>query len=349
MEGMKWMNEQPQDDAESFLPDFCSIRVTFAIVMAAELLAIVLSIVDYAGLDNFWSRLSMLSLYIQWIALGSAAILCVLKPLLKKMAAGFSGFIALLVLMAVTWLIAHISIEFVLERSISYAVFLTQSLSISFIVGILSLHYFYMQYRLGRQQQAESEARFQALQARIRPHFLFNSMNTIAHLTRADPEKAEAVVENLADLFRATMEEPGRVSTMAQEIELARGYLDIESIRLGDRLLVNWQVDDAAMSVPLPSMMLQPLLENAVYHGVENASEGGEIFVRVECLDNKVVLQISNSLSQRQTIKNRPGNQMAQENIRQRLMAYFGSKASFEVEEKQNQYLITMIFPVTDT
>ena len=342
------MNEQPQDDTESFLPDFCSIRVTFAVVMAAELLAVVLSIVDYAGLDNFWSRLSMFSLYIQWIALGSAAMLCILKPALKDLAAGISGFVALLVLLAVTWLIAHISIEFVLEGSISYQVFVVQSLSISFIIGVLSLHYFYMQYRLGRQKEAESEARFQALQARIRPHFLFNSMNTIAHLTRADPEKAEAVVENLADLFRATMVEPGRISTMAQEIELARGYMDIESIRLGERLRIDWQIDDAAMPVPLPSMMLQPLLENAVYHGVETAADGGEIFVRVNRSDNKIVLQIANSLRQTQTTTNRPGNQMAQENTRQRLMAYFGNKASFEVEEKQNQYLITMTFPVTE-
>lgn len=343
------MNEQPQNNAEPFLPDFCSIRVTFAIVMAAELLAVVLSIVDYAGLDNFWSRLSMFSLYIQWIALGSSAILCLLKPVLKNMAASMSGFIALLVLLAVTWLIAHLSIEFVLEGTASYQVFVVQSLSISFIIGVLSLHYFYMQFRLGRQKEAESEARFQALQARIRPHFLFNSMNTIAHLTRANPEKAEAVVENLADLFRATMVEPGRVSTIAQEIELARGYLDIESIRLGERLRIDWQIDDAAMSVPIPSMMLQPLLENAVYHGVETAADGGEIFIKVKRQDNNVELKIANSLRQTQATSNRPGNQMAQENTRQRLMAFFGSKASFDIEEKQNQYLITMNFPVTDT
>ena len=241
----------------------------------------VLSIASYTSIESFWGKLSMLSLYIQWIALGSSASLCLLKPVLIKLRSGLSGLAVMLVLLSLTGLIAHLGYALVIEQNtgLGYRAFVVQSLVISFIIGVLSLHYFYMQFRLAQQQQAESEAKFQALQARIRPHFLFNSMNTIAHLTRADPEMAENVVENLADLFRATLGDPDKLSTLGQEIELAKGYLNIETMRLGKRLQVQWMLDDSLMPVTMPSMILQPLLENAVYHGIEPSAEGGIIQV----------------------------------------------------------------------
>lgn len=291
----------------------------------------------------------MLSLYIQWIALGSSATLCLIKPLLKARTAGASGLIALSNLLLVTALVSAVSFSLVIRdnESTGFIEFMLQSLSISFIIGIMSLHYFYMQYRLAQQQQAESDAKFQALQARIRPHFLFNSMNTIAHLTRADPEMAEQVVENLADLFRATLDDPGKLSTLGEEIELARGYLQIESMRLGPRLQTSWQVDDTLMSIRMPSMMLQPLLENAVYHGIEPSAEGGQIRIDVLRQDHNAVIKISNTVNPEiQRIK-RNGNRMAQENTRQRLLAFYGEEARFEISDADNLYIIRMTFPVS--
>ena len=341
-------SEAQQHSNGYFLPDFCSIRITFAVVIAAELLAVVLSIAGFTSLQSFWSNLSMLSLYIQWVALGSSASLCLLKPLLRKLNAGSSGVAALMVLLIFTGLVAHISHALVANdyNGPGYQAFMLQSLAVSFIIGVLSLHYFYMQFRLGQQQQAEAEAKFQALQARIRPHFLFNSMNTIAHLTRADPEMAENVVENLADLFRATLGDPDKPSTLEQEIELAKGYLNIESMRLGNRLRVQWQLDDSLMAVSMPAMMLQPLLENAVYHGIEPSAEGGEIQVKAKRDNGTIQLQISNTLADSAQPMQRKGNKMAQLNTRQRLLSVYGDKASFEAKHYHNLYLVRMKFPI---
>ncbi len=345
-------SNKPREASDGyFLPDFCNIRITFAVVIAAELLAVVLSIASYTSMESFWGKLSMLSLYIQWIALGSSAGLCLLKPVLIKLRAGMSGIAAMLVLLLLTGLIAHLSYALVIGQNagLSYQAFVVQSLVICFIIGVLSLHYFYMQFRLAQQQQAESEAKFQALQARIRPHFLFNSMNTIAHLTRADPEMAENVVENLADLFRATLGDPDKLSTLGQEIELAKGYLNIESMRLGKRLEVQWTLDDSLMPVTMPSMILQPLLENAVYHGIEPSAEGGVIQVMSKRDKGNIHLQISNTLEDSNQKIQRKGNQMAQDNIRQRLLSVYGDKASFKIKHYHNLYLIRMTFPVSLT
>lgn len=348
---MNQLNKLREASDGYFLPDFCNIRITFAVVIAAELLAVVLSIASFTSMESFWGRLSMLSLYIQWIALGSSAGLCLLKPVLKKLRAGMSGIAVMVVLLLLTGLIAHLSYALVIGENtgLGYQAFVLQSLAISFIIGVLSLHYFYMQFRLAQQQQAESEAKFQALQARIRPHFLFNSMNTIAHLTRSDPEMAESVVENLADLFRATLGDSDKMSTLGQEIELAKGYLNIESMRLGKRLQIQWTLDDSLMPVTIPSMILQPLLENAVYHGIEPTAKGGLIQVTTRRDKGNIHLQISNTLEDSSQKIQRKGNRMAQENIRQRLLSVYGDKAGFKIKHYHNLYLIHMIFPVNAT
>ena len=340
------LNEQ-QTAGGCFLPDFCNMRVTFAVVIAAQLLAVTLGIAGFTSFDSFWTKLSMQSLYIQWIALAANASLCLLKPFLNRLSAGLSGLAALLVLLLITALVAHFSYQLVVSESpgTDYSALMLQSLLISLIIGVLSLHYFYMQFRLSQQQQAESEAKFQALQARIRPHFLFNSMNTIAHLTRSDPVMAETVVENLADLFRATLEEPGRLTTLGQEIELAKGYLSIESMRLGGRLRVSWQLDEQLNNASMPSMMLQPLLENAVYHGIETSADGGEITITTALQQDLVSLTISNTINGSEQTLQRSGNRMAQENTRQRLLAVFAEQARFEIDSGDDFYRISMLFP----
>jgi len=351
------MNEMDQKEINprGFLPDFCNIRITFAVVMAAELLAVILSVASFSSIERFWNDLGLLSLYIQWIALGSTTSLCVLRSKMKTLANGASGSLVMLVTTLVTLLVAHVSYWLVIagQRDVLYQAFVMQSLVVSIIISLLSLHYFYMQFQLGVQQKAEADARFQALQARIRPHFLFNSMNTIAHLTRSDPEMAETVVENLADLFRAALVDADRISTLGHEIELAKGYLNIESMRLGDRLQVEWQIDVQTSDlerIAMPSLMLQPLLENSVYHGIEPSSEGGLIRMAVSLADGHaaklIELEIVNTVQQAGQQSHRQGNRMAQQNTRQRLMAFYGDQAKFDVQDDGKLYKIRMSFPV---
>ncbi len=143
---------------------------------------------------------------------------------------------------------------------------------------------------------ALAEARLQALQARIRPHFLFNSINAVLALIRRDPKRAERTLEDLADLFRSLVSDTRRFVRLSEEIALLERYAAIEQLRLGERLRITWELDAAPSDALLPPLMLQPLLENAVYHGVEPATEAGEGLVRIERRGERVIARIENPL-----------------------------------------------------
>ena len=162
---------------------------------------------------------------------------------------------------------------------LDHAGFVLRNLLICAIVSTLLLRYFYVQYQWKRNVQREARARFEVLQARIRPHFLFNSMNTIASLIRSNPELAEHTIMDLADLFRASLKKNSPTVTLAEEIAMAQQYQRIEELRLGDRLKVNWQIDALPADAHMPRLLLQPLLENAIYHGIETQPEGGSVEV----------------------------------------------------------------------
>lgn len=202
------------------------------------------------------------------------------------------------------------------------------------LLALLLLHYFSLRQRA--LSPALGEARLAALQARIRPHFLFNSLNAAIALIRSRPDKAEMVLENLADLFRAQMADPGRSSTLEREIELARMYLAIESERLGERLQVSWQIE-ATLDAGLPPLLLQPLVENAVHHGVERCGHGGEIRVRAQIKGGQLLLSVSNPLSASPDAPHQ-GNRMALDNLRERLALFYDAEASLQVAEADGQY-----------
>jgi two-component system sensor histidine kinase AlgZ len=333
----------------SFLPDFCTVRMVFAVVVTAELLAIVLTLGVIDSLAEFSRELSLRSLFIQWIALSGAGLLCVAGPWLRRLRNGPAGLLAWLLLLLVTLLISWTAIQ-VLGRGDTFGLssvplFYCKSLSISAIVSALVLRYLYVQYLWRLQVEAESEARFQALQSRIRPHFLFNSMNTIANLTRADPALAEEVVQDLSDLFRASLSNVRHTSTLGDELELARGYLRIEGQRLGERLRVEWDLEALPEQAPLPTLILQPLLENAIYHGVEPAVEPGVISITGRYRRHQVNLSIRNSLPEGVEGMRRKGNRMALENTDQRLQGFFDGQASLTVSKVDGKHQVRVVFP----
>lgn len=210
-------------------------------------------------------------------------------------------------------------------------------------MSALTLRYLYVLFEWRRRVESEAQARFQALQARIRPHFLFNSMNTIASLTRSAPRVAEQVVEDLSDLFRTSLEESPRGSNLGRELELCRQYLRIERLRLGERLRVEWVLDGAPQDLPMPALILQPLVENAVYHGIEPAPGGGTIRIDARRTDGRVRIQISNSLAGGSA---REGHRMALENVRQRLDAFFGGGVGFETRREAGGYTVALSLPL---
>ena len=340
------MTDSPQ---RAFLPNFCAIRMVFAVVVSAELLAIVLTLGAFPPAGEFWNELSLRSLYIQWVTLSVAALYCGLRAPLSRLSHASAGFLAwLLILLATVGVFAAAQLlDMRAGRQLMPA--LAHHVAIAGIVGAVLLRYLYEQHRERQRELAESQARLQALQARIRPHFLFNSMNTIASLTRVDPDLAEQVVEDLSDLFRATLSDGQTLSTLEREIELAEGYLRIEQQRLGDRLRVNWDLQDVPFDAQLPALLLQPLLENAVYHGIETATDGGEIVVSGRYRDGVLSLAVRNTLPDASAGTQRPGNRMAQRNVRERLDATFGDAAGMVVGRVDGLYQVRLHFPVGAT
>jgi two-component system sensor histidine kinase AlgZ len=190
---------------------------------------------------------------------------------------------------------------------------------------------------------AVAEARIQALQARIRPHFLYNSINAVLSLIRSEPRRAERALEDLADLFRVLMADNRTLAPISNEIELARQYLALESLRLGDRLKVAWRIEGMPGDALVPPLVLQPLVENAVYHGIEPSEAGGEIEIDVGIVDGQLVMSLRNPFPGGG--RHSSGNRMAIVNIRERLQLHFDAEATMRSEVKDGIYKVTIRMP----
>ncbi len=337
----------------TFLPHFCGIKPLFMVVLVAELLAIILTLGSRAEASQLWQILSLTSLYILWISITCCGLLCLLRPQLIRLSNGWAGFLVWLILLLVTALVSEMTHYALGETAYQQSLdanghldLLLKSLGISAIVGLLLLRYLYLHHLNKQKEVAESQFRLQALQSRIRPHFLFNSMNTIASLTRSQPALAESITEDLADLFRISLSDASHLTTLGEEIDLAKRYLNIEAQRLGKRLQVEWHLeDDLPLNALLPSLTLQPLLENAIYHGIEPSTTPGKIYIYAHYRRSKINLSIRNTLPNDQQSSNRQGHQLAIDNIQQRLDIAFSYHATLNKSYVDDQYQVRLVFP----
>lgn len=340
-----------------FLPDLCGRRAVGVVVLVAELLAIVLVLARTGFAGEMWSELGITSLFVQWVALTTAVALCALRQPLARMQRHMAAAIAygVIVLDALIFsLIAQYGYgsllgPFAPQGEPSFAA-VAANVLIAAIIGGLVLRYFYVQEQLRLQQEAELQARIQALQSRIRPHFLFNSMNIIASLIVTDPRTAEVVVEDLADLFRASLHDAGNEVSLAHELDLCRRYVRIEQLRMGERLRVDWQVDDIPLNdLRIPLLTLQPLLENAIYHGIQPLAEGGTVTLQITYRDGIVTIHVTNPVSPLTAAGpgagGHRGNRMALDNIRHRLQALYGPGAGISADRNADTYGMTLHYP----
>lgn len=231
-----------------------------------------------------------------------------------------------------------------LFRQQSLFTVILQHESVSLILYGLALRYFYVQYAAREMIKTESHARLQALQARIRPHFLFNSLNTIASLTHDEPDRAERAIESLADLFRASLSPQTQIS-LRDEIDLTREYINLESLRLGDRLSVHWDIQADLDALTMPALMLQPLVENAIYHGIETSQPGGKVTILLHQQES-LKIQITNPVEANGKVQQREGNRMALDNIRERLFLSYQGQAKFEQVIENELYKVEINIPV---
>jgi two-component system sensor histidine kinase AlgZ len=226
----------------------------------------------------------------------------------------------------------------------THAGFLTTTVGISAIVIALAMRYLYVSSEWRRSVVLEAQARISALQALIRPHFLFNSMNTIASLTRSDPRQAEEAVEDLSDLLRANLGGSGDRTTLKSELEVAAIYQRIEKLRLGDRLNVRWDVGALPMRALIPSLVIQPLLENAIYHGIELLPDGGDVVITGARDGDYLTITVTNPIAA-SAKRSETGNKMAMTNIQQRFDLAYDSRAHVHVNEDKSTFTVQLRFP----
>jgi two-component system sensor histidine kinase AlgZ len=345
-------NERLSNEVDTgLLPDFCDVRVIFMLVLIVQLLAFVLAMAIPSTTEVFWDYLAFVSMMMQWIALLNAAVLCMSRRFLNRLSGPITMAISFMIMMGVTLIFALVLIRLNLwmrldqETSPLGQYFLLRILIMAAAIYAVVLRYFYIQQQWKLNLRAQSKAELQALKARIRPHFLFNSMNTIASLISFMPDKAEKAVEDLADLFRASLKEQN-IHTLENEIELTRSYLNIEKLRLGERLHIDWNIDNSLFDAEIPALSMQPLAENAIYHGIEPIPGGGKIRISAQRDGERLKLEVSNPASEAGSTRT-SGNQMAQDNIKQRLRLAYGNDARFYINATKLDYTVTLEIPVT--
>jgi len=341
------------EDANAFfLPDFCERWNLLLVILIAELLAIVLALAQPGAWLERLRFLAVVSLFVQWVALTDAAVLCSCRKWFSRLGNRGAAVTVLVLLQLITLtftLLAYWLLEF-LALSLTLAPgWLTDRLVanglISVTVTSVALRYFYVQHQWKLNVEAEARSRIAELQARIRPHFLFNSMNTIASLARSDSRKTEQVVEDLAEVFRATLGKRDRL-TLAEELELARSYLRIEALRLGERLRVEWRIEPDVEQIVVPALTLQPLVENAVYHGIETLPEGGVIKIAAGRDADRIIIDISNPVARAGPNARSSGNQLALVNIEQRLQLMFSRSDVLKVGEYPERFEVQLRLPL---
>jgi two-component system sensor histidine kinase AlgZ len=327
-----------QNDLPDALPDFRNLGVISRILVSVNSAALLFALARSREIGEFDAKVTEIAGSLEPVLLVVLIVLYAGSKLFGRLAYAHGLLAVLAIVLAVTAALFPFQASLggsgngrELVLSLGYAALVTGSLA----------WYFHLRNRAF--SPAIAEARLQALQARIRPHFLFNSLNAVLSLIRKDPKRAEAALEDLAELFRTVMADNRELITLGDELALCRQYLNLEQLRLGERLSVQWRLDPSVEQALVPPMLLQPLIENAVYHGIEPGIGAGVIEVRIERRDDRLSLQLSNPYHE--DYQHRQGNRMALANIRERLQLHFDLEASLDTRITGDRYEIVIVMP----
>jgi len=338
---------------EPWLPDLCRLPRLAMMFGVAELVVLVLALAPDGGARWNPQRFISASGFALWLALTIAVLLCVSRRQLSRLPVAVGSLTAV----AAAALIALLGAAMLhqLDRSLGYdlipgSVHLLQfalgSAAIAALITAVVLRYLFVIDGWQAQVRASARAEVDALQARIKPHFLFNSMNTIAGLIRHDPAVAERAVLDLSDLFRAALGAGESDSSLREEVELAERYLAIEALRLGSRLQVQWRrIEPLPWTLSLPRLVLQPLLENAVLHGVSRLPQGGCVDIGIEVERDQLRIVVRNPAPPPQPLGS-TGARHAQRSIGHRLAYAFGPRARMTAEWQDGYYRCELTVPI---
>lgn len=356
----------PVPPREPWLPDLCRLGRLATMLGVAELVIIVIALAPAADAEWTLTRFASASGFALWLALTITVLLCVSRGQLSRLTPALGGTLA--VLMAALIAACGAAMLYAIDSSLGYGLvaesvrlqrFALGSAAIAALIVAIVLRYLYAVDGWQAQVRASARAEADALQARIKPHFLFNSMNMIAGLLRREPEVAERAVLDLSDLFRAALGAGKGESSLAEEVELAERYLSIEQLRLGERLQVRWRrAEPLPWDLPLPRLVLQPLVENAVLHGISRIPAGGRIDIELNADADTLQISVHNPAPaprERESagadmsnmgIDARAGSQHAQRSIAHRLTYAFGPRARVTGRWHEGYYLAELRVPL---
>jgi two-component system, LytTR family, sensor histidine kinase AlgZ len=323
-----------QNFATDALPDFRNLGVVARILIGVNAFAFVAVLAVAPNWGAALERFLLVAAYLEPTVAVTLVLLYAFSPLLGQLR--YASGVAVVVALA-------LAVSGVLHAVLGGGAGegLLRTLALAAVTALLLLAYLRLLSRA--YSPALAEARLQALQSRIRPHFLFNSLNAVLSLIRRDPKRAERALEDLADLFRVLMQDNRSFVPLADELALLERYAALEALRLGARLSITWELDAAPMDALMPPMVLQPLLENAIYHGVEPGVGEGRVLVRIQRRGGRVHVRVDNPYIEEHA--HRQGNRMALENIRERLQLFFDAEAGIRMHVADGRYIVEMEMP----
>jgi two-component system sensor histidine kinase AlgZ len=331
-----------QNVTPKLLPDFRNLGTVLRIVLLANGIVLLGAASQATSWGALRDNILQSSVLLQPVLLISLLLLHALSPVLMRRPYWQGALAVTAVVAAITLVLDKLGGELFSGLGDAGMFRFTRHVLAAIAISLVLLAYFKL--RIQALTPAKQEARLQALLARIRPHFLFNTINAVLSIVRADPKRAETALEDMADLFRMAMSEPREMVELSKEVELARQYLGLEALRMGDRLRVRWDTQNMPPDALIPPLMLQPLLENAVYHGIEPLPQGGDIEVQLYLDNDELHLKVSNP-AQAQTEPYANGNKMALSNIRERLALLFDVEAQYQVESDASHYQVHITIP----
>lgn len=327
------------------LPDFCSLPVLFALLVVGALTVSLMRLAP--GATGGWREYSAAVLFTSWLSMLLTVALCKLRPAMQRLPGPWPYAAVWLVLVAMAGVAA--AVLGWLDHGLSLGIgpaepqrFTVMAMLSAGLLGACLLRYFYVVGQWQARVAAEAQAQVAALQARIRPHFLFNSMNTVAALIAVDPPAAERTVENLSELFRAALgNDRDAIGTLGDEWRLIDLYLEIETLRLGDRLVVE-RVLDAPDTLPLPRLLLQPLVENAIRHGIQPRIDGGTLGIVIRRIAGGVDVQVDNPLP---LIPAPAGTGHGLRSVRERVRYHYGERARVDAAAQDARFVVRLFLP----
>jgi len=327
-----------QDTIRLELPDFRNLGTILRVVLAVNAMTAVAALVKEPQAELWTTQWIDMTAIVEPYLILELAILYTFAPWLFRQTASLGAFVIAAVTVAV-----GLGLHVLIGRPYSDAPFaLVRHLLLALSAYAILLVYFNL--RAKALSPAIAESRLQALQARIRPHFLFNSINAVLSLVRSDPKRAETALLDMADLFRVLMRDNRDLVPIADEVELCRQYLELEKLRLTDRLQVEWHLNNMPENALVPPLLLQPLLENAVYHGIEPLATPGVVSINIFSKGGDVHAILRNPYRS-DGGSHHAGNKMALGNIRERLKLHFDAEGSLESRVRDTMYEVHIRMP----